>query len=157
MDKNQAIIDYMLTCPQIANNPTFFNCIQAQDNNKEIVTIANDRMLNKPYIDGSVLKRYSYTIIDFRSVTFNPLVNALGYSNENVEDMLDVQGIVDWIEEQNDIRNFPDFGTDCVVDEIVTTSDTPNLNGVDNSLSPSLAKYSITVNVNYLDNTKKLF
>ena len=162
MDKNLAVIEYLITCPSIANNPLFFNCIQARDKAKDIVTIANERILHRPYIDGSVEKRYSFTIQDFRSVTPNPLAFIPGEppvlrTNENVENMLDVQGIIDWIEEQNDARNFPDFGTDCVIDEIKTVTDNPNLNGIDNNVTPALGKYSVTVQIDYLDKSKALF
>ena len=157
MDKNQAVIDYLLTCPSIANNPVFFNAIQAEDNTKEIVTIANDRNTQKPYIDGTVEKQYTFTIMDFRSMSYLPIVIGTGYSNENIEDMLDVQGVIDWIEEQNDNRNFPNFGTDCMVDSIRTGSENPNLNGLDTNSSPALAKYSISVVINYLDKSKALY
>lgn len=157
MDKNQAVIDYMLTCPTIANNPVFFNAIQAKDNNKEIITIANDRSIHKPYIDGSVEKRYSFTICDFRSISFNPLVPIQGFNNENVTDMLDVQGVIDWIDEQNDLRNYPDFGTDCDMLEIKTVTDNPSLNGIDTNLTPALAKYSFSVQIDYIDNSKRIF
>lgn len=165
MDKNQVIINYMLNCPVIRNNPLFFNAIQAQDENKEIITIANDRLMNKRYIDGSVMKRYSFTIVDFRSISFNPVpiidetttTTEADYKAENVEDMFDVQGIIDWIEEQRDSGNYPDFGDDCVIDDMVTTSDIPNLNGVDANVSPALAKYSITIQIDYIDNSRKSF
>ena len=78
-------------------------------------------------------------------------------NKRNVEDMLDVQGVIDWVEEQNDLRNFPDFGIECVVDSIQPSTDNPNLDGVDTSLTPALAKYSITIQVNYLDNTKAIY
>lgn len=164
MDKNQVIISYMLNCPVIHDNPLFFNAIQAQDENKEIITIANDRVMNTRYIDGSVMKRYSFTIVDFRSISFNPVpiidettTTEPEYKAENVEDMFDVQGIIDWIEEQRDSGNYPDFGDDCVIDDMVTTSDIPNLNGVDANVSPALAKYSITIQIDYIDNSKKCF
>lgn len=156
VDKNQAVIDYLMTCPLISGNKVFFNAIQAVDGTKEIVTIANDRNAHKPYIDGSVEKQYTFTIIDFRSISFNPLVQVPGYTNENVDDMLDVQGVIDWIEEQNDNRNFPNFGTDCIIDSIRTGADNPNLNGLDSNVAPVLAKYSISVIINYLDNSKAI-
>lgn len=162
VDKNKAVIEYLLTCPSIADNKIFFNHIQAEDNTKDIITIANDRAIHQPYIDGSVLKRYAFTIQDFRSITPNPLAFMPGeppvlYNNENVEDMLDVQGIIDWITEQNDNRNYPDFGSDCVIDEVTTTTENPNLNGIDSNVTPALGKYSVTVQINYLDNSKRIF
>lgn len=155
MDKNQAIIDYMLTCPAIASNPVYFNAIQAKDNSKEIMTLATDKNTHTPYIDGSVAKRYTFTIIDFKSISNNPVV--AGRSNENVDDMLDVQGIMDWVSEQNDLRNFPDFGEKCLIDEIKTVTENPNLNGIQDNLTPALAKYSFSVQVDYIDNSKCIF
>lgn len=168
MDKNQIIIDFMLQCPVIRNNPLFFNAIKAQDENKEIITVSNDRTMNARFIDGSVMKRYTFTIVDFRSISFNPVpINVVipgtttttetDYKSENVEDMFDVQGIIDWIEEQKEAQNFPDFGENCVIDNMETTSDTPNLNGIDSGVMPALAKYSITIQIDYIDNTQKLF
>ena len=156
VDKNQAIIDFIVTCPQIASNPLFFNAIKAEDENKEVITIANDRVLNTPFIDGSVQKLYSFSIVDFRSVSYDPVPKTFR-TGENVDELLDVQGIIDWFDEQNDALNFPDFGSDCVIDSMVTTSDMPNLNGIDESVMPALAKYSITIQIEYLDTSKQIF
>jgi hypothetical protein len=154
MDKNQAVIDFLFSCPQIANNPLFFNFSQAEDNNKQLVTVANDKAIERPYIDGSVLKRYTFTIIDYRSVIYQAVVNKTGFANENVDEMMDVQSIIGWIEEQNDNMNFPDFGEDCVVEEIKALTDSPNLSGVDSSVTPALAKYNVSVQIQYLDKSK---
>ena len=157
MDKNKAIIKYLMQCPTIKNNPLFFNFGEVEDNSKQIVTTSTDKNIERPYIDGSVLKRYTFTIIDYRSVIYQALVTIEGDDNENVEDMMDVQSIIDWIDEQNDNYNFPDFGNDCVVEEITALTDIPDLNGVDKDWSPNLAKYSIAIRVQYLDNTKKIW
>lgn len=156
VDKNQAIIDFIIQCPQIASNPLFFNAIKAEDENKEIITISTDKVLNTAFIDGSVQKQYSFSIIDFRSVSYDAVPKTLRTS-ENVDDMLDVQGIIDWLNEQNDQLNFPNFGSNCIIDSMVTTSDIPNLNGIDESVMPALAKYSITINIEYLDTSKQIF
>jgi len=154
VDKNQAVINFLLTCPAIISNPLFFNFLQARDNDKQIVTQANDIALNKSFIDGSVMKRYAFTLMDYRSVAYQPLPKVEGYTSENVEELLDVQGIIDWVQEQADERNYPDFGSDCIVDDMRTTSNNPNLNGVDTQVTPALAKYSITIQIDYLDKSK---
>ncbi len=156
-DKNQAIIEYLITCPQIRDNPLFFNFIQAKDDTKQFVTIANDKSVQKPYIDGSVLKQYTFTIIDYKSIAYQAIVKQAGYVNENVEEMLDVQGIIDWINEQENIHNYPDFGEDCEIENMEVLTENPRLNGVDTSLSPALAKYSIAIRINYIDNSKRLW
>lgn len=157
MDKNQAVIDFLMNCPQIKNNPLFFNFAEAKDNNKQFVTLANDKSLNKNYIDGSVLRRYTFTIIDYRSVIYQAVVQIPGYPNENIEEALDVQGIIDWIAEQDDNQIYPDFGEHCMIESLKATTDNPNLNGIDTSVSPALAIYSISIQIDYLDNSKVLW
>lgn len=157
VDKNQAFIDFLLTCPQVANSRVFFNYINGKDNDKQIVTGSNDRSLNRTFVDGSVLKRYTFTLIDFRSVTDQALVKGSGYPNENVEEMFDVQSILDWVETQAEERNFPDFGEDCEIDDMRTTSNTPNLNGIDSTIRPALAKYSMSIVIDYIDKSKQIW
>ena len=104
-----------------------------------------------------MLKQFTFTIIDFKSVAYRAIVKDGVRVDENVEDLLDVQAIIDWIEEQNEARNFPDFGEDCIIDEITTTASNPNLNGIDSNVSPALAKYSISIQVRFLDTSKMLW
>lgn len=156
-DKSIALIEYLKTCPYLANTKVYFNFAEGEDNTKQLITVATSSNTVKKYIDGSQDKTFSITLIDYRSVTYQALVNSgdiSQYPNENVEEFVDVQAVMGWIEEQNDELNFPDFGLDCEVEEISTTTDIPNLNGVDTSIQPTLAKYSITIQVKYLDKTK---
>lgn len=157
VDKNQAVIDYMLQCPQINENALYFNFGEAKDNNKQIITQGNDKAMNKPYIDGSVLKRYTFTLFDFRSIAALAVPKGFAYTSENVEEILDVQSIIDWITEQEKLRNYPNFGEDCVIEEIKAITDNPNLNGIDTSVSPALARYSISIQIQYLDKTEKIW
>jgi len=166
VDKNQAIIDFLMTCPKIASSSVFFNFLNAKDENKQIITQANDVSLNRKFVDGSVLRRYTFSIIDFRSVDYNPIPKNLpipgtttvtDYVSENVEELLDVQGIMDWITEQAEEQNYPDFGEGFEIDNMQTTSDNPNLNGVDTSVTPALAKYSMSIQIDYLDKTKSIW
>ena len=157
VDKNQAVINFLLQCPTIINNPVYFNFLNAKDNDKQIITQSNDKTLDKNYVEGSIMKRFTFTIIDFRSVAYLPIPNIAGYANENVEEMFDVQGILDWVNAQADAENYPDFGESCVIDSMETTSDTPNLNGVDTSVTPALAKYSISIQIDYIDKSKAIW
>ena len=157
VDKNQAVIDFLIQCPIIAANPLFFNFLNAKDDSKQIITQANDIATDRKYVDGSVLKRYTFTIIDFRSVAFQPIPRVAGYSSENVEELLDVQSIMDWVNEQADLGNCPNFGTDCFIDSMKTTSNNPNLNGVDTQVTPALAKYSMSIQIDYIDTTKAIW
>ena len=156
IDKNQAVIDFLMTCPYIQNNLMFFNFIDAKDNSKQFVTTANDVAINTSYIDGSVMRRYTFTIIDYKSIAYNALVNLTGYTDENVEDMLEVQTIINWVTAQEELHNYPNFGDNYFIEKIKALSDNPNLNGIDTSVKPTLAKYSVSIQIDYLDTSKQI-
>lgn len=157
IDKNQAVIDYIIQCPTIYNSPLYFNFINAQDDTNQLVTQSNERYASSRYIDGSVLKIYSFTIILYKSTADIAVVKLDGYPNENVADMSDIQALIDWISEQQELHNYPDFGEDCIVDDIHTTTENPNFDGIDEQVSPPLAIYSITIEIQYLDVSKKIW
>lgn len=156
-DKNKAVVDYLLTCPYIQGSPLFYNFGKAETDNKQIVTVASDMSVNTPYIDGSVKKRYVFTIIDYKAVAYRAVVNRTGVSDENLDNALEAQQIVDWVEQQSDLRNYPDFGSDCVIDDIVVVTDQPTMNGVDKAVTPALAKYSISIRIDYIDYSKAIW
>ena len=157
VDKNQAVIDFLIQCPEVLDNPLFFNFIHAKENNKQMITLGNDLIAHRPYLNGDVLKQYSFTLIDFKSVAYNAVVKEEGYTDENVEDMASVQAVIDWIEEQADNKNFPDFGEKCLIQEMRVLTDNPNLNGIDSNTSPALAKYSISIQIEYIDMSKRIW
>lgn len=157
IDKNQAVIDFLITCPYIRDNPLFFNFLNAKDDNKQLVVTGNEKSMNVKYIDGSEKKRFTFTIIDYKSIAYQAVVKQAGYVNENVQEVFETQALIDWIADQNDSHNYPNFGQDCIIEEMRTLTDNPNLNGVDTSVSPALAKYSISIQIDYVDTSKILW
>ena len=157
IDKNQAVINYLIQCPQILNSPLYFNFINAKNDSNQFVTLTNDQYANTPYIDGSVMKIYTFTIITYKSAADVAVVKLDGYPNENVSDMSDIQALIDWVKEQEDIHNYPDFGDDCIIDEIYPTTDNPSFDGIDEQVTPPLAVYSISIQIRYLDTSKKIW
>lgn len=156
VDKNKAVITWLQDCPQIKNTPLFFNSVNAEDKNKQFLTMANEKLVNRSFIDGSVLKRYTFTIQDYRSLSFNPL-NPFDISkNENVEDILDFQGFIDWITEQENKGNYPDFGDQYIIDELKALSENPDMNGIQNVGGLNLAKYSVSIQIDYLDTSNSI-
>lgn len=156
-DKQEAIINYILQCPQIKDTPLYFNFINAKDNTSQIVTTANDKFLDKPYITGSVEKQYSFRILIFKSITDDALVKLEGFAHENVEELAYVQALIDWISEQDELKNFPNFGEECDVDGIETSAETPRLEGINMEVAPPLAMYSVTIRIHYVDNSKNIW
>ena len=157
VDKNQAVIDYIITCPTILNSPLYFNFINAKNDTNQLLTVSNDQYTNVSYIDGSVKRIYTFTIITFKSAADNAVVKASGYPNENLSDMHDIQALIDWIKEQEELHNYPDFGEDCIVESITPTTDEPNFDGIDEQVSPPLAVYSTSIQIEYLDISKKIW
>ena len=162
MDKNKAIVDFLLTCPYIQNNPAFFNFGQAKPNSKQIVTMATDIRINQSFVDGSVKRRYTFTIIDYKSIAYNAVVTRTVNEtsttvSENLDNAFEVQQVSDWVTEQSILRNYPDFGSDCVIDDMLVVTDQPNVNGVDKAVTPALAKYSISIRIEYIDYSKAIW
>lgn len=157
IDKNQAVINYIIQCPTIQNSPLYFNFINAEDDTNQIVTQTQERYASKRFVDGSVMKVYSFTIILYKSTADIAVVKLEGYPNENISDMSDIQALIDWIREQDKVHDYPDFGEDCIIDEISTTTENPSFDGIDDQVSPPLAIYSVTIEIQYLDVSEKLW
>lgn len=155
MDKNQLMVEFLQTCPTIKDNPLFFNFGNVEDNAHQVTINSDDVALQKPYIDGSVKKRYTCSLDSFKSVACIPVVQ--GQSDENIEDFADVQELLDWVNEQGENFNFPDFGEDFDIEEMKTLTAKPDLIGVESSLNPPMAIYRIIIQIDYIDNTKRLW
>jgi len=157
MDKNIAMIKFLLDCPTIQENPLFFNFANEEDGNNHFITEKDTK--KRSFIDGSILKQYTFSIASYSSVTHNAVVkeddNIL--MNENIENMAKVQAILDWINEQAENQNFPDFGEGCKVESMETLTTDPDIDGIDTSVNPPIARYSVGVKLDYLDTSKQLW
>ena len=154
VDKNQAVIDFLATYEDIQNNPLFFNFINAKDSNYQFLTTSNDNTLNRSFIDGSVAKQYLFTLVITKTITDLAIVKEQGIANENLEDMANIQALMDWVNEQDELQNYPNFGEQCVIEEMKTTSENPNLDGINTDVTPALALYSMSIRIDYIDYSK---
>ena len=166
IDKNQQMLEYIMGCSVIAENPLYFNFVTEKDNTNQFLVARDDSAVNKPFIDGTVLKQYTVDVLLYKSVAYNPIVVAHtpggttpdpSYIDENMVDMRDGQTLIDWILQQNDDKNYPNFGTECIVESIEPTTNKPTLNGVNSDVNPPLAQYSVGIKVRYLDISKQLW
>lgn len=157
VDKNDAMIEYLRTCESIRNSPLFFNFGKAKEDNNRFITMSNEKSISRPYIDGSILKSYKFTLMTHKSVAYNAIIDNKLYPDENMEEIAQFQAIIDWVTEQNDSKNFPDFGENCEIDSIESLSYNPVLEGLDTQTSPALAVYSVTIEVKYLDISKRVY
>ena len=158
MDKNQVMIEYLNTCTSISSRKLFFNYAKGEDETNHFVTEAIDKATQKPYVDGSVMKRYSFTIISYKSIGYRAVDTSDVATDENLEEILEVQEVIDWIIEQSELQNYPDFGTDCLIDDMQCTTDKPVLLGIyTDSVGNPMARYSITIQIDYLDKSKMIW
>ena len=157
-DKNIAMVKFLLQCPTIQQNPLFFNFADEEDGNNHFISERDTK--KTVYIDGSTLKQYTFTIASYSSVSHNAVVDDIENDiilDENIENMAKVQEILDWINTQADNLYFPDFGPDCEIESMETLTTDPDIDGIDTSVNPPIARYSVGVKLIYLDNTKKVW
>ena len=95
----------------------------------------------KKYV-RSADKEYGFTIIltwQFSEETDDLNLDAMNFA----------QAFMEWIEKQNQERNFPDFGPDCEVKKIENLQNMPNLASV--NWKNMTAKYMIQCRVLYFE------
>lgn len=158
MDKHEAMLNYLLTCPSVRNNPLFFNFGEAKENSNQFITTSNSETYGAEYIDGSRTKYYVFTLLTFKTISYNAVVKNTGtYTDENLLELTEFQEVIDWINEQEEAHIYPNFGEDCIIDSIRCMTANPVLSDVDTSQEPAIATYSITIQVEYLDTSKRLW
>ena len=155
IDKNKVMIEFLRNCPVIDKNPLYFNFGNIEDNSYQIVTESNDTSLSQPYIHGSILKRYTFYIDCFKTIAYNKVIK--GYQDENLYDISEVQAILDWVNEQDKNKIYPDFGEDCLIDSMQSTTESPDVLSVEDTTTSPIAVYRISIQIDYIDNTQKLW
>ena len=156
MDKNKAILDFITTYSGIETSPIFVNFINAKDNDIQFVTDDNEVFLNRKYIDGSVMKRYTFSLVITKSMTSMAIAKD-ELTSENIDDLADIQKFMDWLNDQGENQNYPDFGENCVIEEMHTTAENPSIDGINTEVSPVLALYSVEIRIDYIDYSKVIW
>ena len=154
MNKHQAMLQFLQTCPSIRDNPLFFNFGKVENGAHQANMRSDEVSLHRPYIDGTELKRYTFHLDSFKSIAYNPVIQ--GFPDENMEDFEEVQSLLDWINEQGEAKNYPAF-EDCIIDKMRSLSTKPELVGVNTTMSPPTAVYRISIQIDYLDISKQMW
>ena len=95
--------------------------------------------LNKTDICGFKYKSYTFVFIGYETID-------TGTSDVNTNNMALMDEFLDWIEEQQKNRNFPDFGENCSEYELEPLQNMANLAMVTDD---NVAKYMFGVRINY--------
>lgn len=145
MDLITPFIEWLIQSDYIKNNRLFLNALEAKDDNLQIVTqqIAENQV--KKYVDGSKTYPITFSINNYKSISYGQIVKSMIEGNENVTDILDVSKIIEFVEKMNSRRNFPLFPKNITVERVYCQYQTPNTPAIDSSSSPALAKFTIPI------------
>lgn len=137
MTKNEAMVEYLKQYPGLRSF-LYFNTATNAIGNISVQTEYSDEWEEQD-ITGHGTKRY-----DFAIIFMTPQVQGTSYTN--VAEMDGVQEFMDWIREQDEQKNFPDFGA-CEVFSIENLQNMPNLA----TSNESVAKYMFQCRVRYYE------
>lgn len=145
MDFISPFIEWLLQSDYIKNNKLFLNAVEASDNNIQIVTqqIAENQITK--YVDGSKSYPITFSINNYKSVSYNQLLKSMIPGNENVTDILDTAKIIDFVKDMENKGNYPKFADNITVEKVYCSYNTPSTPTIDSSISPALAKFTIPI------------
>lgn len=147
-DKNKILINYMRQCPQIDYMYAVFS--REEDNAKLFEPVTEDDYI-RTFIDGGKLKRASFIISNYVSYTTAPVSSNEEVSHENLLELEEMQEIIDWFKAKAKNREYPEFGDNIQIEDMFSVYDSPNLIGVDDSMSPPIAKYTLGFVIEYIE------
>lgn len=145
MDFITPFIKWLLQSDYIKNNKLFLNAIEASDNNLQIVTqqIAENSITR--YVDGSKSYPITFSINNYKSISYNQLVKTMLNGNENITDLLDVSKIIEFVNKMDEQGNYPLFSERITVEKAYCQYQTPSTPAIDSGISPALAKFTIPI------------
>lgn len=142
MSKHDAMVAYMSPkVEELAGRLLNFNVSPGEEGNISFLTNYSDK-IRKKYIRVGAEKEYGFTVLITR--TFSEETDDL-----NLDAMNFSQGFMDWIDEQDKKRIFPDFGEKCQVKKIENLQNMPNLASVD--WENMIAQYMLQCRVIYFE------
>ena len=134
-DKHTAVWNWLRTCPHIGD--MFFNASRAEDGNTQLVP--SDQVV-ATYIDGSTLRNYNCALNRFLAFSSDP------NDTSNIEAVVDLEAVADWIEQQMAAGTLPEFPR-CLVNEARVL---PNESGYMVAQDMTQAKYMLQFQIEYV-------
>lgn len=124
---------------ELAGTMLNFNFSPESPESISLITNYSDK-IRKRYITGDCEKEYGFSIIIVKPYSSDQ-------DDLNLEAMNFAQAFMDWLEVQNEEKNYPDFGENCTVEKIENLQNMPNLSGV--NCEEGLARYMIQAKIIY--------
>lgn len=143
MSKHDAVKGYFEpVVEELAGNLLNFNFSPESADSISLITNYSDKV-RKRYITGETQKEYGFSIVIVKAYSSNQ-------DDLNLEAMNFAQAFMDWLDEQNKKKIYPDFGENCVIEKMENLQNMPNLSGV--NYEAGLARYMIQVRIVYTEN-----
>lgn len=139
MSKHEAMVEYLKQYPGLRSF-LHFNTITDKSGNVAVQTVYGEEW-EKRQLRGHGIKRYDFALVSM--VPQDP-----GTSNANVAQMENAQAFMEWVTEQNRLRNFPQF-EGCKVLSIENLQNMPNPAGV--NAAGNVAKLMCQCRVRYYE------
>lgn len=135
-NKHEAVWAWLQTCPHITD--LFFNAGRADGGCTQLIPAES---IKEEYIDGTSVRSYECTLVRFMEISFEP------NDENNIGDVIDFDRLGEWVEEQNETRNFPQFPGKESVQEINVS---PSQAGYMVMLEAGIAKYQLQFQIDYV-------
>ena len=135
-NRNEELLRWLAGSPFVTD--LYFNFSPAEAGVTSVAPVSGERVL-KHYIDGTALMCYEFGVVQYKPVNMD-----IPNNTDNAEALYDVELFMDWVKEQNTLRNFPYFAG-CSVQRVEVLNNLPFSAGTDNEV----AKYMYTCRVTY--------
>lgn len=119
-----------------------FNSIIEEQGQISIQPVYADDVV-KEYTNGEKIKEYTFAVVQIRQYD-----TGISEPSINAAELFDVGQFMEWIDEQNKNKNFPNFGEQCNIQRIYNLQNMPNLAGANDQ---NEAKYMFQCRVVYLE------
>lgn len=140
VNKNEKMWEYLRHYPKLEDFLRFNSTLS--DDGAASIQTDHSETWEKRFLHGHGIKRYDFTLIMIKQFD-------TGTSMININELFDVEEFMKWIDEQNRLRNYPDFGDDVKILSVENLQNMPTLAAVDNDTAT--AKYMFACRVRYAE------
>lgn len=136
ISKHEAMVNWIK--PFLDENYLYFESADIYPGVRELVPNYGD-YVNRTDIIGNKYKSYSFVFVGFEKID-------TGTSDVNLRNMELFEKFNDWLEEQKENRNYPEFGDKCSEYDIIILQNMANLAM---TTDDNIAKYMLGARVDY--------
>lgn len=140
MTKYEGLVTFLKQYPPL-NEILYFNKTQEIADTSSVNTVYSDYAVQE-YTCGNSDREFVFAIKQMKQY------DSAGTSGINRQTMEEVQAFMDWIDEQNKKRNFPEFPDNCFVYKIENLQNMPEIAGTNDQ---GLAEYMFQCRVCYTE------